>query len=710
MAFKASTSRAPASPAVYKIEANKLFGIDASTSDDNVSLGRACGISYFNAENGGEAAPGLCNFIRTNYGEIGKRRGAKTVLSTMRANIANIEKAVAIDNLIILCTVDSDFNAVHSNFWYALHFLVYDNGQYNDTTIKLGTADMDSAYPFGFVSATPEKVIIFVENGIIFLNTKDISSGNFASTIKVSSAGVQFFDVSESAFMGAEDSVERWEYAKIKIPTVYIGASAAGGSGKSYEPANILNPWVCEMFQGDGISTDFTFSFEPLKIEGTVVSATVQIKVLNDSGVWENVTNGTTWNENKIHFEIAPGKPTVEGEDNVMIVYRRADWDMSQIANCNIYCNFGVGGYKDRLFVSGNEDYPNYVWYSDMDDYTYFPDTSYLTFSDGNSEVKALAGQDTSLAVITDDKCYLVSGAVNTSEAYEYNPDALFLISHVFESAKPAGFQKPLVFNNEIVYMSEYGLAAITPSNVMDERYTQIRSDRAGEHLLNENLEELQCCVCGDFFVINNGAGRMYLLDGAQFSSSESKPFSYRQYETFVWELQAEHIWNMQGELHFIYKNIIYRVPFGVGAEDEDYTDALVIGDEITHAPVKCYWETPNIYGTDFYIRKSFSKLGVLIRKIISKTDNHEINTSVRVYAKKNNEPWKLIKDYDGEQSIFRYDYMNYARFSYRNVGKKYSIDKKIKFKKTYNIKLRFENDIVGMPLYLQAFSLEYSK
>ena len=72
MAFKATRSRAPASPSVYKVEANKLYGIDSTTSDDNVALGRACGISYFDVQqNGGDPAPGLCNFIRTNHGEIG---------------------------------------------------------------------------------------------------------------------------------------------------------------------------------------------------------------------------------------------------------------------------------------------------------------------------------------------------------------------------------------------------------------------------------------------------------------------------------------------------------------------------------------------------------------------------------------------------------------------------------------------------------------
>ncbi len=698
MAFKASMSRVLASPSVYKIEAQKLFGIDTTTSDDNVSLSRACGVSYFDVERGGDKeVPGICNFIRTGYGEIGKRRGAKHVHALFNNSVDEIDiiyKVLTLDNLIVLCTDNRDDNA---NLYAAVHFLVYKDGTYTDTVLNLG--DSKFSNHFGFAWITTENVIIFTDGSVVFAKTKDIIDGKLSSIIKISASGVQRFEIETNSFYEIGNDIKAWEESTIKLPTVYIGGTAKGGSGKSYEPANLLNPWVCEMFQGDGTSTDFTLSFEP---DPEYVPKS---RVRDDAGGWDGENSIGSIEGDMFKFTIAPGKPVIDGEDNIMIVYRRKNWDMSQIANCNIYCNFGVGGHKDRLFVSGNEDYPNYVWYSGMDDYTYFPDNAYLTFSDNSCEVKALAGQDTSLAVITNDKCYLVGGTVNTSESYEYNPDALFLVSHVFESARPAGYQNPLVFNNEIVYMSRFGLAAITPSNVMDERYIQIRSERAGAHLLKEDLENLQCCVCGDFFVISNNKGRLYLLDGAQFSTTESRPFSYRQYETFIWELQAEHIWDMDGELHFIYGKDIYRLPFGIGAEDEDYTDILSDGSY----PVKCYWETPNIYGNDFYIKKSFSKLGILLRKIIG-FDRFEINTSVRVWAKRNNDPWKLVKDYDAEQSVFRYGYLNYALFTYRNRGRKYSIDKKIKFKKTYNIKLRFENDVPGMPLYLQAFNLEYTR
>ena len=93
----------------------------------------------------------------------------------------------------------------------------------------------------------------------------------------------------------------------------------------------------------------------------------------------------------------------------------------------------------------------------------------------------------------------------------------------------------------------------------------------------------------------------------------------------------------------------------------------------------------------------------------MNQSDGREVNTSVRIWYKKNNDAWKLLRGYNGDQCIFRYDYLNYALFSYRPTGKTYTVGKKIKIKKTYSLKLRFESDIEGMPLFLQAFGLEYT-
>ena len=708
MAFKASTSRAPAAPTMYKLGTDKFYGIDASTSDENVSLSRACGISYYKSETENKSAePGLVNFIRTNAGEIGKRCGVKPITtekySGYEKEITEIQKSIYAAGHLILGTVDEDLPA--------LHIFSYADGKYTESVVEIGGAGEDKNWKLfhtsdnnffagcdggvilGKLDDLPKSLKYITPSGICTLNSHDDSERYF------------YFDYGSN-----NNSYSNVISSGVKIPTVFISKTPSGG-GTGYEPLNMFTSWVCEQYTGDGTAKEYNLSFVPNTIE------TAKAFVMSADGTWTE--SKISFSGNKIQFTTAPSKPVISGEDNVKIYYcRNVGSGVLDISKSTVSCNYGVAGYKDRLFLAGNNDVKNRVWFSAMDDYTYFPETSYLTFGDENTEIKMLAGQDSNLAVFTSEKCYLVSGTANYEIDEQFESDAIFTVSHIFESADPVPGARPLVFNNEIVYLSTAGLAAVTPSNVMDERYAQIRSERVNYWLLQEQLRDAKICICKDFLVIQpkhrtiTETNKMYLLDGTQFSSANSKPFSYRQYEAYIWQgvaFNADHVWYVEDELHLYCFGNIIRVPLSIGGDNEDYTDVFTINGEEDSIAICASWETPNLYGATFYAKKSFSKLGILLRKTLNPIDNKEINTSVRVFYKKNNDPWKLLKDYSGEQSIFRYDYMNYGIFAYSPVGKTYDMQKKIKIKKTQSLKLRFENDVPGMPLYLQAFGLEYT-
>lgn len=707
MAFKTSTSRAPAAPSMYKIGTDKFFGIDTSASDDNIRLSRACGISYYNSEcSGGQAEPGLVNFIRTNIGEIGKRSGTKPAqinYAQYDNNIIEVQKCLyAADHLIV--------GSIDNNNTPALHIYTYDNNIFSEKVIEIGGAGEDKNWRLfhasdnnffagcdggvilGKLNAFPQSLRYITPYGICTLNTHNDDWFYFD------------YDSKNNSYANILNS-------GMKIPTVFIGKTPIGG-GTGYQPLNMFTGWVCEQYLSDGTATEYQLSFEADTTEPPMVY------VRSSDGEWQSVKTDFAEN-NKISFDEAPPVPAVSGEDNVKVYYCRASGtDVLKLSRCTVCCNYGVGGYKDRLFLSGNETLPNYVWFSAMDDYTYFPETSYMTFGDEKTKVSMLAGQDSSLAVFTREKCYLVSGNVNTDTSSPFSPDALFTVSHIFESPEPANGAVPVVFNNEIVYVSISGLAAVTPSNVLDERYAQIRSDRSGYWLLKEPLSDSKLCICNDFLFLlpkhksYSHSNKLYVFDGLQFESSQSKPFSYRQYESFIWQsiaFKAQYIWSKEGNVYLFENGYIHYIPIANDNVNEYYSDEFDIDGQMYSKPILAAFETPNIYGSSFYSKKSFSKLGILLRKSLNPNDNKEINTSVRVLYKKNNEPWKLLKDYSGEQSIFRYDYVNYKLFSFTPRAKTYDMQKKIKVKKAQCLKLRFENDIPDMPLYLQAFGLEYT-
>ena len=124
-----------------------------------------------------------------------------------------------------------------------------------------------------------------------------------------------------------------------------------------------------------------------------------------------------------------------------------------------------------------------------------------------------------------------------------------------------------------------------------------------------------------------------------------------------------------------------------------------------------------------FYNKKSYARLGVQLDKAVNvgytstdfgteyhaRGDGHEQNMNIRIWYRKNNQPWKLLKKYGADFNVFRYDAVDYGNFTYRPRVKVYTVDKKIKIKKAYSLKLRFENDIDRSAVMLRSFGLSYT-
>ncbi len=717
MAYKASKSRAPAGPSIYKIESNRLLGIDASTADNNASLARACGVSYFETETGigTDATPGILNMIRTKTGEIAKRTGAKEVeirelsdSNIIENSTKSVKKVITIGNDFLKVTINNVSNNATADYRYGLHlYKKYDNHfeHYGFSTgIDAGVHEFNGAVTHN------NTAILFFSSYIVYFNFQ-IEYNASLEIIKpftiISANGIYYDNAASRSYNEYHNWLDEGFYA----PIIYIGGTKNGGSGKGYEPVNCLCPYVRESLRvenGDNVYITPSLSTAD-------ISLVPEIELLDSDGNWYRT--GADWKtENGINKIYIPQFNSVApaGEDNIRIIYARAQGErektFSKIANCNKGCAYGVGGYKDRLFLTGNSNYPNFVFYSAMDKNKYFPDLNYLTFNDTNCEVKALAGQDTSLCVITDNNCYLIGAAANGGDTSEYSPDALFKIIRVFESAKPTENCEPLVFNNEIVYLSKSGVVSITPSNVMDERYVQVRSERVNYWLLKENIDNMQCCVCGNFFVINNIHSKyLYLLDGNQFSTSDNKPFSHRQYEAFIFDnLIINNMWSINDVLYFEnIKNEIFSLNFDVEVENRYFSDSPKSTRD-GNSSIKAYFETQNIYGADFYNKKSFSKFGVLLRRLVLNAG--DVCTGIKVWYKRNNEEWKVLKEYDKAHFVFRYDAFRYDLFSYMPTVKSYTYNKKIKIKKAYGLKLRFENSEEDMPFCIQEYGLQYTQ
>lgn len=75
----------------------------------------------------------------------------------------------------------------------------------------------------------------------------------------------------------------------------------------------------------------------------------------------------------------------VDGDSNITATFHRYGWDgKSPIDSCTFGILYGASGVRNRLFVSGNDKYPNRDWVSGEDP-TYFPDDGYMDYGSPSS-------------------------------------------------------------------------------------------------------------------------------------------------------------------------------------------------------------------------------------------------------------------------------------------------------------------------------------
>ncbi len=474
------------------------------------------------------------------------------------------------------------------------------------------------------------------------------------------------------------------------IPTIYI-ANSPGGAGSAYESVNILGKYVAEQYIGDGSSTIFK-----THLKGSDFTAYTK----SSSGEWKKVTVSSA-SGNTVTLESAPSKPSVSGEDNVKIVYARKDYNTVPVISSSACATlFGAGERQDRVFLAGGSQYPSRIYYSQMDNPLYIPDLNYIEAGGKNNIVGNLASLGTSLEVITDGGVYSFKASV-TSQTLAINQQIVFVLAGVYNTPKPIKNVPSVVFNQENVYLTENGIYAIAPSGILDERCADLRSQRINYHLLQEKLDSCILMVWGDYLVISNRKDTLYLLDSKQITFSGTR----KDYECYVWKgIKTKCIWTFEGALYFNDGSNSYV--FSQGGKESDYCD---VSSDLTVTAIDAYWETPYIYTDDFIDNKFFSKISLLVD---SKLDLNSVamNTSVRVYAKFDEDDWRLVRDYDASISVFKYSNFDYSKVTYKNRVKNFCVSKRLLHKKGRGLKLRFENDRVAQPFTMLRFAVEYMK
>jgi hypothetical protein len=479
------------------------------------------------------------------------------------------------------------------------------------------------------------------------------------------------------------------------IPVIIVARTPTGG-GTVLQPINLIQKKRTEKFAG-------TVSDTVYHLTATNIDAdTALIDKMNPDGTFSPLTEGTHFTVNRITgqvtFNTAPGESPIEGEDNVYITYAKTVTGYAdRINKCDISIIYGLNGARDRLFVSGNPDLPHYDYCSEMNDPTYFGDLSYSVIGQDSSRIMNYSIVNDYLVTHkdnaeNDDNTNLRSGTL-------INNEIVFVSQGSYQTAGALAKYSFANLENEPLYVTrDKNISAVTPSDVLGERFSQERSYYlSGDLEAEENLENAYACTHDRFYYLAC-ANTIYVLDSMQYSVSKERPLSHRQYEGYYFPgVAARVMWEENGELYFgTSSGAIFKFVPGLPYDDD------AAGNR--HA-ISAWWDTPVLDGKSFADKKTFVYIAVRLASALF--------TGVRISAYITGK-WNVLKDYTGEANFSSLSnstcVLSNSEFSFSTDISPKTLGSKIKEKNQDKIQFRFENSLLNNTFGLYKILIEYTE
>lgn len=476
------------------------------------------------------------------------------------------------------------------------------------------------------------------------------------------------------------------------VPTVIISRNPTGG-GTTLEPLNLIGKKWKESFLSDGTATVYQLTAKELDKD------TVTVKILQTDGTWTEKKEGTDFTVDRtkgtVTFKTAPAKSPITGFDNVEITAAKTrEGYADRINKCRIISLFGVNGAMDRMFISGNPDYPNQDWYCKMGDGFFWGDLWYSTLGQDGSAVMGYTIINDSLAAHKGNaeegrNVILRKGEITDDEATFPVVGTLsgrgVCASHAF------GY-----LGSEPLFLTDIGVMAITATDMTGEKYSQSRSYYIDNALTSEqNLRDAYAYVWRDFYLISMGTGRVYLLDGLQKEYDRNSPYSNFQYECYYWDnVPARVFWEDEhGRLCFgdRYGNV-YRF-------FDDVTSLQSYNDNGAAIPAR--WDTPDLTGELFYKNKSFCRVDCKLAPGIA--------TGTKVFAQIRG-IWTELFSSGVAAKFFDFNYLDLAEFTFATDTTPRTIGKKIRIKKVDKTAFSLRNEELNESLGIYELCMEFTE
>lgn len=466
------------------------------------------------------------------------------------------------------------------------------------------------------------------------------------------------------------ETVKKVTEAEPFVPTTTISRKAGNiGGGETLQDVNILTPKRKNTFLGDGESKEFYLDAQ--KIDIAEVEA-----IVNDVELKEDTDFIVDRIKGKITFNEAPSKPNLSGYDNVTIIFAKTIAGYEDRIN---KCNKAIP-FDNRIFYTGNPDYPNVIFHSELNNPQYISDLNY--YEDGSD------GAPITSMVVGNNVLWVFKNLDQNNANVFYHTLALDESQGKYYPSSQGNVELGCLsnsgnFGDDIVYLSRYGLEGITTDNLNSKQIVAHRSSLVDSKMINENDYENATLTQYKGYLLILVNDKVFLADSRQ---KYSKLNSF-EYEWFYWDFS-----NANPNILKEYNDNLY-----IGAKDGSIF--IVDGTNDNENAIISYWTTPmDDFGYNNMVKTTNKRGGLAKIKTIP-------NGLIKV-ARKTDKSDEYKYTTEKSATGFSFKNINFANFSFITTNKSYMIYK-IKEKKINQLSLKFYSDEKDKPFGIYSAVIE---
>ena len=329
--------------------------------------------------------------------------------------------------------------------------------------------------------------------------------------------GTNYLEYNGTTLKSVEGTIPMTSYYKNPDGSTSIDADT--DTDLVYQPVNCLTSLRKNAFIGDGVSTNYQLDATGLD------SSTIYLMKASVDGVEK--TENTDFSVDRTNGIVTFTYGTPANGSEVVITYSKtASGYRNRILNCTLSCDF-----DNRIFFSGNPDYPNAVFHSELNDPRYIRDTAYYECGLDKALVKAIIPGSRVLWIIKEIN-------QNTSSVYYLNPTLDSTYNKIYPSENGSitlgCVSTGINFNDDIVFFSNRGLEGISSSSLYSEQLLQHRSSLVDGKMINEtNYKSVKLAEYNGYLLCLIDS-HVYLADSRQKFQNDTNDI---EYEWYYWEL-----------------------------------------------------------------------------------------------------------------------------------------------------------------------------